>query len=299
MSVAGTMFHGVMLNDRARNETLAAAVERTVRPGDVVVDVGAGVGLLSLLAARAGARRVYALEEGPIARLAVELAQRNGFGDVVVVERVRSQEWSPPERADVVLCETLGYALLEEGLRASIADARRRMLRPGGRLVPQAVRLLAAPVDASDLPIDTGYLDSLLGFDLAPLGALYRRVWQRHHVSESDELAPPQVALSLDCRTLSPDEALETTLQFTCRRGGTLTAFVLWFEADLAADVLLSSRSPDPRNHWGQVVLPAGRPGAVAAGDRIGLRLGLNDARGLRMTWEQTGRLAEQQAVVS
>lgn len=285
MSLPGLLFHGAMLSDRARNEALAAAVREVVRPGDVVVDVGAGTGLLALLAARAGARRVHALEQGPMARLAALLAARNGLAGVVSVERVRSQEFTPPEPADVVLCETLGYAVLEEGFRHALADARDRMLRPGGRLLPAAVRVLAVPVSTPRLPVDAAYLARIEGLDLEPLGALYRGLWQRRHVPYADELAPGRVALALDGVTLAPGRPLVGDLEFEAARAGTLTAFALWFEADLAGGVVLSSRSPDPANHWAQVVLPAAEAAAVAPGDRIALHLEMDDAEGLDVTW--------------
>ena len=53
--------YDAMLADAARSGAYAAAIARAVRPGDVVVELGTGVGFFAVAAVRAGARRVYAI----------------------------------------------------------------------------------------------------------------------------------------------------------------------------------------------------------------------------------------------
>ncbi len=77
--------HRSMIMDRIRTEAFRRAIDSSVRPGDVVLDVGAGSGILSVFAAKAGAARVYAVEQTTIAALAEELAAANGVADVVQV----------------------------------------------------------------------------------------------------------------------------------------------------------------------------------------------------------------------
>ncbi len=137
--------HLALLDDARRTRAFDRALAETVRPGDVVADLGAGTGILSLLALKHGAARVYAVEEHPVAEVARLVARENGVEDRLIVVRGRSQEIRLPERADVVVSEMLGNAVLDEDLLALMADARRRFLRPGGRMVPRSVSLLAAP----------------------------------------------------------------------------------------------------------------------------------------------------------
>ena len=70
--------HRQYLSDSVRVAALSAAIHRVVKPGDIVVDLGAGTGILGLVACRAGASRVYAIEEGGMIEVAREIARANG-----------------------------------------------------------------------------------------------------------------------------------------------------------------------------------------------------------------------------
>jgi protein arginine N-methyltransferase 1 len=297
------VIYGMMMSDRARNEALARAIRAAVRPGDVVVDVGSGVGFLSILAAKAGAARVYALEATGWADVAHHLAERNGVAGIIRFEkRGLSFDWEPPERADVILSETLGFTALDEGFRGTMADARDRMLRPGGRLVPRRVDLLAAPVTASERMIDPGYIECAEGLDLGPLAEMYRKLPQRAHIPRGHELAPAQVLFSLDCHTMSADERLRARASFALTasappRLAPLTAsapprlapagIALWFRAELADGVWLDSRDPSPSNHWGQTLLPLrAAPGSGPPPERLDLSVEIEDRPRFAVRWE-------------
>src|SRR2546425_4280598 len=76
---ASPFAHEPMLLDKIRCDAYREAIQRTVKPGDVVVDLGTGTGLLSFFALQAGARHVYAIEMTGIADAAAELIEANGF----------------------------------------------------------------------------------------------------------------------------------------------------------------------------------------------------------------------------
>src|SRR5512134_1995909 len=92
-------FHGFCLTDTgSRLDHYAAAIAARVRPGDTVVDLGAGTGILSFLACRAGARRVYAIEAGESLEFARLLAARNGCSDRIEFINKPSTHVVLPER---------------------------------------------------------------------------------------------------------------------------------------------------------------------------------------------------------
>ena len=143
--------HRLYLRDRHRVSAYERALREVVRPGDIVVDLASGTGILGMLACRAGARRVYAIEESGIAGLARQIARANGFEDRITSVRGNSRLVTLPERADVVVCDQIGGFGLEAGIFELAKDVRQRFLRPGGTFVPSAVELVVAAVEHSGL----------------------------------------------------------------------------------------------------------------------------------------------------
>src|SRR5215813_5909517 len=144
-------YHRRLLDDGHRLAAYERALRQVVRPGDVVLDIGAGTGILALLAARLGAARVHAVESMPIAAAARALARANGLGDRVVVHEADLREMPAVEPVDVVVGDFLG-AFLADDLMLAAAAAATRWLRPGGRFVPKSVELFLAPVGDFNFP---------------------------------------------------------------------------------------------------------------------------------------------------
>ena len=138
--------HRTMIRDQIRTEAFKRAIEAVVRPGDVVLDVGAGSGVLSMFAARAGASRVYAVEQTSMAVLAQELVAANGLSDVIEVIQGDVMDIEPPGRVDVIVSEWLGGFGIDEGMLVPVIAARDRWLKPGGIMIPGSVTAWTALV---------------------------------------------------------------------------------------------------------------------------------------------------------
>jgi hypothetical protein len=131
-------------------EAIAARLSESPKGTLVVLDIGTGpYAVLALLAAEAGARKVYALEVNPdAARRARETIEAAGWSDVIQVLEGFSTSISLPEKADLVVSEIVGSIASEEGLHATIADAHARLVkRPERRdsWIPHTVETWAAP----------------------------------------------------------------------------------------------------------------------------------------------------------
>ena len=162
--------YGLMADDGVRMSAYARAIERAVKPGSVVLDLGSGTGICALLAARAGARHVYAVDFNPAVWVARDLAAENGFADRISVYESSSLEIDLPEKVDVIVSDLRGQTPLNGTNLAAVADARARWLKPGGVSIPMRDRLFTCAVESDDLGrlLTTGWASTgKLGFSVA------------------------------------------------------------------------------------------------------------------------------------
>jgi ribosomal protein L11 methyltransferase PrmA/PRMT5 arginine-N-methyltransferase len=271
--------HRQYLADAARVSAFRQAIEEVVKPGDVVLDLGAGTGILGLMACRAGARRVYAIDEGAIIGLARDVARANGFHDRIHHVKAVSTRTSLPERVDVIVADQIGRFGFEAGLVEYFADARQRFLRPGGATIPRAVTLVVAPVECPELFANVEFWDRApAGYEFHPARAIAQNTGYPARFDAAQLLGAPAVAVSLDVATVSPG-TLRAQAALTAARPGTLHGLGGWFEARLSPGVTLTN-SPlaDRPIRRMQVFLPIARPVDVIDGDAIHVGLTIRPA---------------------
>jgi type I protein arginine methyltransferase len=145
-SFGAAPIHIRMLNDHARTVFFINALQQAVRPGDVVVDIGTGSGVLAIAAARAGAKKVYAIEAGRMAGIAEKIVQQTEVAEKIEIIRGWSANISLPEKADVLVSEIIGNDPLAENILPVFIDARARLLKPGARIIPHLMKVFILPV---------------------------------------------------------------------------------------------------------------------------------------------------------
>jgi SAM-dependent methyltransferase len=269
-----------MVGDRARTKAFADAIREVVRDGDFVLDVGCGTGVLAMLAARAGARRVVAIDQSGVVQAAANLVRHNGLEDRVEILRGSMAELELGEPADVLVSEWLGNFALVEDMWADVAAVRDRCLRDGGRMMPEAVQLFLAPVDDAVAYFGDGpglWREPVEGLDFAPLESLELRQGRsvQTRIDASTLLGPPVCIASLDARTDGPRAGQgESAHTLDIARDGQLVGLVGWFEAQLSPSVRLSTAPWELETHWSQTFLPLG-PQLVRAGDAFELAVGV------------------------
>ena len=271
MSYGQLASHASMVFDEVRNRAYLDAMQALIGPETVVLDLGAGIGVLGLLAAKAGARHVYCVEPSPVARHIRPLAEANGVGDRVTAIQSRIEDAVLPEQVDLIVSVFTGNLLFTEGLLPSLYAARDRHLKPGGRLLPDRARLMLQAVDASG-----GYGDVVARFRSPSLGIDYSQLvdvaaahpnYIRRDKPAPRPLSAPACAVELDfTSTTQADVAFEG-----CAPGiatGSADALVGWIEVRLGDRWL--STAPDAEDvHWSPALLPFSTPIEVAEGQAV------------------------------
>jgi protein arginine N-methyltransferase 1 len=260
-----------MAADARRLRAYAEALRSAVRPGAVVVDVGAGTGVLTLLACRFGARRVFAIEPNESIVMAANLAAENGFSERIEFLQVDARSVNLPERADVVVSDLRGALPAYGDHFDVIRHAREHFLAPGGVLIPESDRLMMAVAECDDL------YEHALGPATGPEGLTFGAV--RQHLANcitTDRTRPlgaknllttPTPWAELDYRRILP-APIEGAARCLVERFGTGHGIALWFEATLADGVRYSS-APAHDAVYSRAFLPWPRPIPLESGDSV------------------------------
>lgn len=285
-------YHRELLADETRTLAFREAIQRTVRPGDVVIDLGCGSGILSYFACQAGAARVYSIDSTRMADVTSLLARHLGLADRITVIRKESSEVELPERANVLISETLGVTGFDEGIAGSVLDARRRLLTDDARVIPSRVGVSLVPVEV-DYDYDKHiafWSERRYGFDLSPLRLFASNAIAFAHIRSNAHLAKPQEMFSV-----VPGDATraEGKAAFVAERDGFLHGFGAFFTATLAEGVTLSNaRARD--TSWSQALLPLEVPVQLHIGAKVGVELQMDDGRSWRWRGDAAGEPFDQ-----
>jgi protein arginine N-methyltransferase 1 len=281
-------FHRRMLADGVRHEAFYAALARVIEPGvTTVADIGAGTGILAMLARRLGAREAWAYDPGAVLLLAETIAARNDIDGLHFVGE-RSLDVVDPPRVDVVVAEVLGNFAYEEGVLETLLDAR-RFLAPGGTLIPHSIVQWAAPVVADRFERDLRSWRSVgFGLDFSDAEALTRHNMYVFPIEPGDLLAAPAQAWDSLAFDGEIDSARHGRVEWRIATDVSIFGFALWWDCTLVPGVVLSTSPHAPRTHWDQIYLPVLEPLAARVGDVVSIELRSEtggDAGGIGVRW--------------
>jgi len=265
---------GDMIADQARFAAYADAIRRAVRPGDVVVDVGCGPGIFALLACRAGAKRVYAIDSGDVLSFARQLAAANGLTEHIEFLHGDSRHMHLPERANVVVSDIRGALPFFAEALPSVEDARERFLVEGGVLIPQRDTVYAAILETPDYygRLSSPWKDAGHALDLTPALHLVLNGVYKVRSQQEQLLTEPQKFCELDYTGQLP-RRVGTEFRFRTTRAGVGHGVTLWFETQLFEDIGFSTAPGFLGTVYGQGFLPWLAPVALEAGQDLHVEL--------------------------
>ncbi|MEW5299181.1 MAG: hypothetical protein WDW36_002221 [Sanguina aurantia] len=294
-----------MLEDHKRTGAYYQAIMSNRRQfqGKVVLDVGTGSGILAIFAAKAGAKKVYAVEATSMALNARKLVEANKLDGVIEVIQGTIETITLPEKVDIIISEWMGYFLLRESMLDSVLVARDRFLKPGGALYPSHANMYLVPIRtnlnhqrSNDLKGSMegwgSFIREMKEFyqvDLDVLSEGYLSEQQDYflHTAAWTDIHPGQLLGSPACfkrydlHKLTLDELkapLKETVQMFVSDGGPVEALCGYFdvlfkgsEENPADNEVRLTTAPDPTGatHWGQQSFYVQPPIECSADDKI------------------------------
>ena len=277
-------WHIPMVNDDERNQAYDLALRRAVKPGDLVLEIGTGSGLVAMMAARAGAGRVVTCEVLPLmADIAREVVEKNGLAERITVLTRKSTQLQVgtdlPERADVFVSELVNIGMLSPNMLPVLQHAREALLKPDAKIIPAAAVVYGALIEAPQLA-RINPLRQVSGFDLSPLDKLRSPGYAQIDLAADlvRQVSQPFKALEFDFRSNMPERDARL-LQVTANSAGLVHGIAFWFDLIMDEETVYSSASTLRTNHWKQAAEFFAQPIAVQPGDRLMVIAGYDNTR--------------------
>lgn len=284
--------YGWMIADKERTGAYARALEKCVRLGSVVVDIGTGTGIFALLACRYGARKVYAIDPNVATDLGREIAEENGLGDRIEFIKDDARNVTLPVRADVIVSDVRGVLPILTDSLPTLIDARRRFLQPAGVMVPRTDTLFVAAVESAEsYRWHSGPWDERpFGFAMSAARRAAMNEWEKAGKGASKLLSRPQQWAALDyLRLETPDLSAEIRMPVEC--DGVLHGLLVWFDSELAPGIRFSNAPDAPGMVYGQAFFPLEDATPVTVGDEVTCSIRAKFVETYVWSWETRIRL--------
>lgn len=278
--------HQTMLADKTRLDAFYKALKKTIIPGkSVVLDIGTGTGILAMIAAKLGAKKVFAVDKSSIINIARKIAKDNNLHRKIKFIKGYSTDLKLDDKIDVIVSETIGFTGLEENIVDIMLDARKRFGHKNTILIPSEISVYCAPTnDVTVKALTDFWKEKISGFSYNRLHRLSKNnLYGRLLIPQETLLSNPQKLLTYK---LGEDylPGKPTVAKFELTYDGNVTGFAMWFSAILSNSQELNSYNPN--NHWQQVFLPLTSSVKIKKNETIELRLNIKKSRGyISYTW--------------
>jgi len=269
--------HEEMLKDKNRTQSYMNAIIKAPEKfkNKIVLDVGSGTGILSIFAARAGAKHVYGIENASIATHARKIIKDNGFEDVITIIKGKVEEVElPVAKVDIIISEWMGYFLLYESMLDTVLYARDKWLSPDGILLPDRAVLMMAAIEDEDYKREKiGFWDDVYGVNMSSIKSWALLEPLVDVVGKNQINTDSCAILDIDIKTVKKEDLdFSSEYRLNVKRDDKIHAIVAWFETYFtysSPPVKLSTSPYLKETHWKQTVFYINDVLTVKRGDQV------------------------------
>lgn len=270
--------HEEMLKDTNRTLAYQRAIEGN--PEDfkdkIVLDIGCGTGILSIFAARAGAKHVYAIDNAEVALFAKEIVKDNGFEGKITVLKGKIEELDLPfgeGGIDIIISEWMGYFLLYESMLDCVIWARDKFLnKETGKMLPDKAQIYVAAIEDSEYKGEkTTFWQDVYGVNMSVMASGMFVDPMVDTVPANNIMSDSCSIIDLDLMTMNKDDVeFSSHYSLTMDDNDKVHALVSWFDcafSSVTRPVILTTSPMKQYTHWKQSVFYLEKPLNVRKGD--------------------------------
>ncbi|KAJ8971805.1 hypothetical protein NQ317_010780 [Molorchus minor] len=268
--------HHEMLNDTIRTNSYKDAIFNNSKSlcDKIVLDVGCGTGILSMFAAKVGAKKVIAVDQSDVAYKAMDIIRENNLHDKIHIIKGQLEKTNLPEqKVDVIVSEWMGYFLLFEGMLDSVLYARDQYLQPDGLLLPNRCNISIVGIsDRERYDKLVNFWDNVYGFSMKCMRSEVLKEGFIEIISHEKICTNSVIVTEIDLKTCSVNASIfSSKFTFTANKNAILTAIAGYFDTffDLEHTVSFSTGPHAPKTHWQQTVFYLGETIDLKEGDTI------------------------------
>jgi len=254
--------HEEMLKDKVRTLSYRNAIYQNQHlfKDKVVLDVGCGTGILSLFAAKAGARLVIGVDMSNIIDQAKIIVKDNHMDNKIILLKGKMEDITlPVDKVDIIISEWMGYFLLYESMLDTVLVARDKYLKEGGLIFPDKATMYFAAIEDGEYKDEKiNFWENVYGFDMSHIKEIALREPLVDVVEAKALVTKPVILKKIDINTVKKEELSFTTpFKLVSAKDDYIHAFISWFDIEFTAchkNIHFSTSPFAQYTHWKQTV---------------------------------------------